>query len=275
MENKYHNKITTPLKQASPKLPVIHRMIKTSIGDIAVYLNEVENTTPIIFLHGVYFDHNLWNYQRSRIQDRTVITIDMPLHGKSKNVKKDWTLSDCGIMLIEILDSLAIEKVVAVGHSWGSMTILRAASNYPERFQSIGLCNMPFAKGNLATKLKFGLQHTMLFFRGFYTRQVAKVMFTKENREANPEIVEYLKLSMGQLTNKDIRQIDKAVITDADDGLSCTQALKVSVMALKGDKDYVGIPPNIDLTVVSSAHVSPLEVPDKVSNFVTKVMNLK
>lgn len=85
------------------------QIIKTSIGDIAVYCREVKNTVPVIFLHGVYFDHNLWSYQTSRVKDRTVITIDMPLHGAStKHVPKLWNLADCGEMLLEILKALNI-----------------------------------------------------------------------------------------------------------------------------------------------------------------------
>jgi pimeloyl-ACP methyl ester carboxylesterase len=79
------------------------------------------------------------------IDDRTLIAVDMPLHGNSReNIKANWTLNDCAEMLLEILESLQITKVVAIGHSWGSMTILRAAHMHPDRFASIGLCNMPF-----------------------------------------------------------------------------------------------------------------------------------
>jgi len=65
-------------------------IIKTQIGEIAIYQNKVNHIeTPVIFLHGVYFDHNLWEYQMNNITDRTVIAIDMPLHGESKtNIKK-------------------------------------------------------------------------------------------------------------------------------------------------------------------------------------------
>lgn len=62
--------------------------INTSIGDIFVTIKKVEGSIPVTFLHGVYFDHNLWNNQVNRIIERSVITIDMPLHGKSKNINK-------------------------------------------------------------------------------------------------------------------------------------------------------------------------------------------
>ena len=73
-------------------------IVNTIVGKIAVYQKMVPNTVPVIFLHGVYYNHNhnLWNYYTGKIADRTVITVDMPYHGQSKNISKnDWNVDDC------------------------------------------------------------------------------------------------------------------------------------------------------------------------------------
>lgn len=247
--------------------------INTTIGHIVVYQKIVPNTVPVIFLHGVYYDHNLWNYYTSRITERTVITVDMPHHGKSKDIiKKKWTLEDCASMLIEIIDNLKYEKVYAIGHSWGSMTILRASVREPEKFKALGLCNMPFEEGKFGTSMKFGFQHLVLPFRKFYTKQVAKAMFSAENRKTKPEIVEYLEVSMSLLSNKEVRRTDKAVITKVDDGNKYLDKLKTPAYALKGNQDYVGTPKNVETIIVNGAHTSPLEQPEKVFNFIKKVI---
>lgn len=247
--------------------------IKTSIGEIAFQKKEVIGTIPIIFLHGVYYDHNLWNYQISRISDHTTIAIDMPLHGQSKVItNENWTMDDCSNMLIEILDSLEVEKCYAVGHSWGSMTILRAASQNPDRFIGVGLCNMPLKKGGFGAKLQFGFQHIMLPFRGFYTKQVAKAMFGEESRIQKPEIVEYLELSMSQLSNKDIRKTDKAVISNVNSGSPYLEKLTVPALAIKGKDDYVPTLKAIETTIVEGKHTSPLEQPEKVLEMITQLV---
>lgn len=247
--------------------------INTSIGKIAICQKIVPNTVPVIFLHGLYYDRNLWNYYTSRITDRTVITLDMPHHGKSKEItKKKWTMNDCATMLIEIIDHMKYKEVYAIGHSWGSMTILRASVREPEKFKVIGLCNMPFEEGRFGTRMKFGFQHLMLPFRKFYTKQVAKAMFSTENMKTKPEIVEYLEVSMSLLSNREVRRTDKAVITKVDDGSTYLERLKVPALALKGSKDYVGTSKNIEMTVVEGAHTSPLEQPEKVLKFIQKVI---
>jgi len=248
--------------------------IKTNIGRMAIYSNnQNSDKPPIIFLHGVYFDHHLWDIQIREIKDRMVITIDMPLHGESQVItKSNWNLDDCAGMLIEILDSLQIPKVIAIGHSWGSMTILRAAYKQPERFESIGLCNMPFQAASKKQKVTFGLQHSMLMFRNFYTKKAANTLFGKTSLRENPSFINQLKRSMGILSTSQIKQIDKIVILNAEDATDLIKSLKVKAIALKGEEDYVQKPPYIETIVVNGGHISPLEQPNEVSNLVNRLI---
>jgi pimeloyl-ACP methyl ester carboxylesterase len=248
-------------------------MIHTNLGKIAVYPKLADSDkTPIIFFHGVYFDHHLWDEVIDSIQDRTTYSVDMPFHGLSKEITKtDWTLNDCADMLLEILDSLKITQVIAVGHSWGSMTILRAASKQPERFESVLLCNMPFLAATKKQKITFGLQHSMLLFRNFYTKQAAKALFGKTSLKENPSLVDQLKRPMDLLSNAQIKQTDKAVIADAEDASELIKNLKVRALSLKGIEDYVPAPPNIKTIIIRGGHISPLEQSVEVLNLVNKL----
>ena len=248
-------------------------MINTNLGKIAVYPKLVDSDkTPIIFLHGVYFDHHLWDEVIDSIQDRTTYSVDMPFHGLSKEItKNDWSMNDCAVMLLEILDSLKITKVIAIGHSWGSMTILRAASKQPERFESVLLCNMPFLEATKKQKLTFGLQHSMLIFRNFYTKQTAKALFGKISLKENPSLVDQLKRPMDLLSNTQIKQIDNAVIADAEDASELIKNLKVRALALKGIEDYVPAPPSIETLIIGGGHISPLEQPHEILSLVRKL----
>lgn len=250
-------------------------MIHTNLGKIAVYPKLVDSDkTPIIFLHGVYFDHHLWDEIIHSFHDRTTYTVDMPFHGLSKEItKNDWSLNDCADMLLEILDSLQITKVIAVGHSWGSMIILRVAAMQPERFESVLLCNMPFLPATKKQKITFGLQHSMLIFRNFYTKQAAKALFGKTSLKENPSLVDQLKRPMDLLSNTQIKQTDKAVIADAEDTSELIKNLKVRAVSLKGIEDYVPAPPNIESIIIGGGHISPLEQPHEIISLVHKLSN--
>lgn len=248
--------------------------ITTGIGKISVYIKKnTSGKLPIIFLHGLYFNHHLWDKQFDEISDRTVISIDMPFHGDSReNIRADWTLNDCSEMLIEILDSLQIPKVIAIGHSWGSMTILRASHKHPERFDSIGLCNMSFRAAKKTQKAAFGFRHLMLMLRKFYTNQSARALFGKTSLKENNLLVDQLRRPMSILSDKQIRQIDKAVMINADDATCLIETLKVKAIALKGEEDFVPTPPGIETIIVKGGHVSPLERPVEVSDLVNRLI---
>ncbi len=250
--------------------------IPTKLGKIAVYQQFADSDkTPIIFLHGVYFDHHLWDAVIESIKDRTIITLDMPMHGMSKQLSKnDWTLDDCAEMLIEILHGLRLPKVIAIGHSWGSMTILRAAHKNPELFSAIGLCNMPFMDASKIKKLTLSLQHAMLPFRNFYTQQAAKALFGKSSLNENKSLTSQLKRTMDLLTIPQIKHTDRAVIANAENATALMKTLKVKALALKGEDDYVPAPPYLETIIVKGGHVSPIENPEEVSKFINKLLQL-
>jgi pimeloyl-ACP methyl ester carboxylesterase len=249
--------------------------IPTRLGEIAVQRQMVDSPrTPLIFLHGVYFDHHLWKNQVAAISDRTLVLVDMPLHGDSRlSAKTNWNLEDCGGMLLDILDYLKIPQIIAVGHSWGSMSILRAAASAPERFESLLLCNMPFHAAKPKQQLIFRVQHLLLPFRSFYTRQVAGSLFGKRSLQRQPELYGELERPMRILSKGDIRTIDRKVILEASDASRLMERLAVLAVALKGEEDYVPVPQHLQTIVVEGGHVSPLEAPVQVNACLGMLLN--
>lgn len=252
------------------------KLINTRLGPIAVYTNDVINEKiPVLLIHGVYFDHRLWNNQITRLNNRRVVTIDMPWHGDSReHIQETWTLLDCAEMLIDIFNYLKIPEVMAIGHSWGSMTLLRAANLYPERFVSLGFCNMPFQPASAMQKIKFKIQHRMLFLRNFYMRQAGKFLYGKNSLQKNPELFQHLLKGMARMSDRQIRSTDQFVILDAEDSSGLIRKLQVPAMAMKGEEDYVPEPPGLETELVGGGHISPLEEPEKVLHFIHRVVKM-
>lgn len=267
--------ITFSLKTQT-SLQMERKVVNTKIGQIAVFQKQVDfYKTPIIFLHGVYFDHHLWENQITAISDRPVFALDMPLHGESKvNIKEKWNLDDCAEMLLEILDSLKIDKVIAIGHSWGSMTILRAAHKNPTKFAGVGLGNMPYKEATKTQKIIIRLQQSGLMFKNFYIKQAGIALMGKESRNKNHELMQKLITPMIKLSKKEIKYTNKAVRIDARDATEMINKLKVPVIAFVGKDDYVGTPPVKETTIVNGGHVSPIEVPEEVNIIIGKLTTL-
>lgn len=251
---------------------MITQFIKTNLGDIYLEQNIVEDTIPIIFLHGTYFDHHLWDYQISKLPDHSTITVDLPLHGKSKaNVPNTWNFDDTTEMLIQILDELEIQKVIAIGQSWGSMVILRVADKYPERFNSIGFCNLPLDAVDEDRKKLFEYTHSILDKRKEFLSLANNYFFSKKNSE-NKTFTDYLENLLRNLRNEEIIRIDKSTSLIAFDARSYLDKLNVPKAAIVGKEDFVGVYEKLKTKIVKGGHLSPLEAEEEVLEFIINLI---
>ena len=73
---------------------------------------------------------------------------------------------------------------------------------------------------------------------------------------------------MDLLTINEIKHTDNAVIANADDTTILIETLQVKALSLKGAEDYVPSPPNLETIIVKGGHVSPLENPNGVIEFI-------
>jgi pimeloyl-ACP methyl ester carboxylesterase len=246
--------------------------ISTDLGRISVSMDIVENTIPVVFLHGVFLDKQLWSNYGTELTRRSHIYIDMPAHGESGNVGHDWNLDDCVNMLMQILDALEVERCVVIGQSWGSMIALRAAHKHPYRFDALGLFNMPHTKTAGLRRLGFLLQKTFLFLPRFYAKQAAKSLYSEAVLTRRPELLTQMQDRMSRRSTKELARIIDAVILQPDDAGSYIDMLKVPALAVVGEDDYVGTPPKLETYIVPGRHISPHESVDKTKEAISRVL---
>lgn len=251
------------------------KKIDTSLGQISVTIDDRDTKIPIIFLHGVFLDKSLWFDAAKELPEVTRIYIDMPAHGNSSDVEHDWILDDCVDMLMQIMSELNIDKCFLIGHSWGSMTALRAATKYPERFEALGLFNMPYRKTTGLRKLGFIFQKMMLSFPNFYAKQAAKSLYSEEILRVHPELIIQMQNRLSKRSPKELSRIIDAVILMPDDTTQLINELRVPALALIGNEDYVGEPPALETWIVPGGHISPHEAVDKVKDAIVKVLGMK
>lgn len=93
----------------------------------------IEGTgTPVVLLHGMTFDRRTWRPIIDELDGAvTTITIDLPGHGGSSG--EPTRLEGVAEQIHRLLESLAIERPVVVGHSMGAAVAALYASTYPAR----------------------------------------------------------------------------------------------------------------------------------------------
>ena len=248
--------------------------VATVLGEISVTIDDRGTDQPIIFMHGIFLDKTLWLDYGCNLTGRTHIYIDMPAHGASSDVGRDWRLDECVTMLMEVLDSLNVKTCVAIGHSWGSMTALRAATKFPERFSALGLFNMPFKRSTGMGRLGFTLQKLLVVFPRFYARQAAKSLYTPEFLLSRPELSKKMQERLAIRPPKEISRVIDAVILNAEDASTLVSNLRVPALAIIGASDYVGVPPGVETVTVLGGHISPHEATSETSQTILRVLSL-
>ena len=118
-----------------------HKIVtsKRGITHYWIYKNTNENAKSIVFTHGLTADHTMFDRQVEYfIKDYTVITWDVPIHGKSRPYK-DFSYENTSLELKSILDAENIKSVILVGMSMGG---------YPS--QEFGISNPSMVEGFVA-----------------------------------------------------------------------------------------------------------------------------
>ena len=88
----------------------------------------------LVFIHGVLNDHSVWILQTRYFAHHgyNVLAVDLPGHGKSEgNCPK--TVEEAAEFVLSLLSGMNIKGAALIGHSWGSLIALHAASIAAER----------------------------------------------------------------------------------------------------------------------------------------------
>ncbi|MEV5711812.1 alpha/beta fold hydrolase [Actinoallomurus sp. NPDC052274] len=113
---------------------VTEQLIPTSLGLINVREGGRPDGPAMVCWPSLMMDGTMWRYQYEHFApSHRMVLIDSPGHGRSDALRKIIDLRDCADALVEILDSLAIDKCVLMGNSWGGMLAGVFPAYHPER----------------------------------------------------------------------------------------------------------------------------------------------
>ena len=100
-------------------------------------IHEVENTTPIVFIHGVGLSHEIWNPQIEFFKKQTTLTYDLFCHGRSTCTFNEIGFEDFSNQINELLQFLKIQKAILVGFSLGGLIAAHFASTYTKKIEKL------------------------------------------------------------------------------------------------------------------------------------------
>jgi len=127
--------------------------------DLFIYEAGEPAAAPVVLVHGLGDEADTWRYTLPKLSEtRRVIALDLPGFGRSARPERSYTIDFFQETLLEMLDTLAIQSAMLVGHSLGAVIVQSFALGAPERVTSLALID----GGLLARSQKLDLA-TMAF----------------------------------------------------------------------------------------------------------------
>jgi len=93
---------------------------------------------PLVLVHGAGGSRLDWAPELRRLPGARVIALDLPGHGESTTPGRD-TIDAYGRDVVALLDALAIDRAILVGHSMGGAIAQQVALDWPERVAGLVL----------------------------------------------------------------------------------------------------------------------------------------
>ncbi len=100
-------------------------------------LNKINEKNPIVFIHGVGLNKEIWYPQINFFKDYSTLTYDLLGHGKTSLKKSKIKIEDFSKQLFKLIKELNFNKIHLVGFSLGALIARHFASEYSDKLNSL------------------------------------------------------------------------------------------------------------------------------------------
>ena len=228
---------------------------------------------PIVLIHGVGLDHEIWEYQFNSFEN-TVLTYDILGHGKTPLGVGQVTFDDFSEQLINLIGELGIGKIHLVGFSIGSLIARNFATKHNDRLQTLTLLSSIFKRSNQ--------QQKVVDDRFEKSKNSSKMSndalvrwFTEDYLKKNQERSEWISSILSRNNMKNFNKIYELFVKHKDD--EDFKKIKTETLVMTGNEDVGSTPEmsknlskvikNSKLKIIPKGkHLCSIECADDVNN---------
>ncbi|MDD4972127.1 MAG: alpha/beta fold hydrolase [Paludibacter sp.] len=251
--------------------------IKLMVNSMQVNYTDVgpEEAPVIIFIHGFPLNLSMWNMQVEALNEKfRIISYDIRGHGESDAGNDAFSIELFVADLVSFMDSLKISKASLCGLSMGGYIALNAVEHYPERFESMVLCDTTCKADLPEGKEKRMKAVENIITNGVqnYASESVKNLFAPGSFTSNKSVVSEVEKMIANTSELSLCSTLLA-LSARHETCSKLSEIKVPVLILVGAEDSITPPSaamflhesikNSTLQVIEGAgHLSNLENPE-------------
>ena len=118
------------------------------VNGLKMYYEVHGSGDPVLLLHGAFMaisgDWKEWVGELSKT--RKVIAVEMQGHGRTADIKRDFTYEDLSDDVAGLLDYLKIPSSDIMGYSLGGGVAMQCAIRHPEKVRKVVVISAPYAR---------------------------------------------------------------------------------------------------------------------------------
>ncbi len=115
-------------------------MPTVTVRDATFFYTDQGAGDPILFIHGLTWDHTLWDHQVAALKDTyRCIAVDLIGHGQTPDVDHEYSFFDLADYMAALLHAIGIPAAHVAGLSMGGMTAMPMALEHPHSVLSLAL----------------------------------------------------------------------------------------------------------------------------------------
>ncbi|MDA9629836.1 alpha/beta hydrolase [Candidatus Pelagibacter sp.] len=244
--------------------------------------NKKEQSSPIVFIHGVGLTHEIWQPQLDFFRDHSTLSYDILGHGKSKLEKKQIDFNDFSDQLINLLDELKIDKIHLVGFSIGSLIARNFSTRFNNRLKSLILLCSIYKRTSQQQQIineRFNQAKKDLKL----SKQALKRWFTEKYLENNPDTYEKISSILSSNNIENFLKVYELFVKHQNN--EDFEKIKINTLLMTGEYDYgstIGMSQELSKVIKNSElkiikdgkHLCGIECADEVNlgikNFIEK-----
>ena len=197
---------------------------------------KISEENPVIFIHGIGLNHEIWDGQISYFKKYNTIVYDLIGHGKTPLNKEKISMEDFTKQLLSLIDNLNITKFHLVGFSLGSLIARNFASLHSDRLSSLTIFGTVYKRSEDEKRQIINRYEMMKLKKDITKKRAVYRWFTENFINENPLIYEKIYTMLENTNHETWLKIYKLFVHHEDDDMKIKQ-ITAKTLIITGQED--------------------------------------
>ena len=198
--------------------------------------NKINEKNPIIFVHGIGLNNEIWDDQINYFKNYNTIVYDLIGHGKTPFNKSQIAMKDFSKQLLKLVDGLSINKFHLVGFSLGSLIARDFAALYSDRLSSLTIFGTVYKRSEDEKRQIINRYETMKLKKDISKIRAVQRWFTEKFLKENPEVYKKIYSILENTNHETWLKVYKLFVNHEDDDMKIKQ-IRAKTLIVTGEND--------------------------------------